>query len=366
MPAYKDKVKGTWYVSFYCENWTGKKEKKMKRGFKTKREALEWEMSFKQQQNGDMNMCFEDFLQIYQTDMKDRIKENTWLTKEHILYKKILPYFKGMRMNEIGTKHILAWQNEMLSRRDSHGQPYSPVYLKTLHNQLSAVFNHAVRYYGLKINPAAKVGNMGKAKSKEMLFWTKEEYLKFADVMMDKPISYYAFEMLYWCGIRLGELLALTPADFDFEKSTVSITKSYQRIKGRDVITDPKTPKSNRVIQMPKFLCEEMQDYLNSLYRIKPTDRMFGITKSYLHHEMDRGAAKAGVKRIRLHDLRHSHISLLIHMGFTALAIADRVGHESIDITYRYAHLFPSAQSEMAKQLDLQRMEEIKNVQKES
>ena len=362
MPAYKDKVKGTWYVSFYCENWTGKKEKKMKRGFKTKRDALEWEMSFKQQRTGDMDMGFEEFLQVYMVDMKDRIKENTWLTKEHILYKKLLPYFKNMKMSEIGTKQILAWQNAMLSYRDKHGEPYSPVYLKTLHNQLSAVFNHAVRYYGLKENPAAKVGNMGKAKSGEMLFWTKEEYLKFADVMMDKPLSYYAFEMLYWCGIRLGELLALTPADFDFEKQTVSISKSYQRLKGRDVITDPKTPKSNRVIQMPKFLCEEMQDYLHSLYRIKPTDRMFCITKSYLHHEMDRGSAAAGVKRIRLHDLRHSHISLLINMGFTALAIADRVGHESIDITYRYAHLFPSTQSEMAKQLDIQRMEEMKNV----
>ena len=142
--------------------------------------------------------------------------------------------------------------------------------------------------------------------------------------------------MLYWCGIREGELLALTPGDFDFEKQTVSISKSYQRIKGQDVVTDPKTAKSNRVIQMPAFLCEEMEDYIKSLYAAKPTDRIFPVTKSYLHREMDRGAKEAGVKRIRIHDLRHSHISLLIDMGFTALAIADRVGHESIDITYRY------------------------------
>ena len=174
---------------------------------------------------------------------------------------------------------------------------------------------------------------MGKPKGREMLFWTKAEYLKFAEAMMDKPLSYYAFEMLYWCGVREGELLALTPGDFDFEKQTVTISKSYQRIKGKDVITDPKTPKSNRVIQMPAFLCEEMRDYIKSLYGVKPTDRIFTVTKSYLHREMDRGAKEAGVKRIRIHDLRHSHISLLIDMGFTALAIADRVGHESIDIT---------------------------------
>ena len=169
---------------------------------------------------------------------------------------------------------------------------------------------------------------------------------------MDKPVSFYAFEMLYWCGIREGELLALTPSDFDFQKRTVSITKSYQRIHGQDLITTPKTPKSVRVVQMPQFLCDEIQDYLKQLYGIESNDRVFPITKSYLHREMDRGCKQTGVKRIRIHDLRHSHISLLIDMGFTALAIADRVGHESVDITYRYAHLFPNRQTEMANQLD--------------
>lgn len=88
---------------------------------------------------------------------------------------------------------------------------------------------------------------------------------------------------------------------------------------------------------------------------MKPTDRIFTVAKSYLHREMDRGAKETGVKRIRIHDLRHSHISLLIDMGFTALAIAERVGHESIDITYRYAHLFPTRQTEMADKLDMER-----------
>lgn len=193
---------------------------------------------------------------------------------------------------------------------------------------------------------------MGKAKAREMLFWTQEEYKKFSEEMMDKPVSFYAFEMLYWCGIREGELLALTPADFDFDRETVTISKSYQRIGGRDIITDPKTPKSNRTIKMPEFLCEEMQDYMKQLYRIGKNDRLFEVTKSYLHHEMDRGANAAGVKRIRIHDLRHSHISLLIEMGYSAVAIADRVGHESINITYNYAHLFPSTQSDMADKLN--------------
>ena len=229
------------------------------------------------------------------------------------------------------------------------------MYLKTVHNQLSAIFNHAVRYYNLRENPCKKAGSMGKKKNREMMFWTKEQYLKFAEVMMDKPMSFYAFEMLYWCGIREGELLALTPADFDFEKCTVTINKSYQRLNGQDLITTPKTEKSNRVITMPQFLAEEIQDYLKMLYGIGADDRMFTVTKSYLHREMDRGSKEAGVPRIRIHDIRHSAVSLLIDMGFSATAIADRVGHESIDITYNYAHLFPSKQAEMADKLNMER-----------
>ena len=170
--------------------------------------------------------------------------------------------------------------------------------------------------------------------------------------MMDKPISYYAFQMLYWTGIREGELLALTPADFDFEKGTVKISKTYQRIKGEDMITSPKTKKSNRTVQMPDFLCTEMQEFFDMQYGLKRKDRIFNITKSYLHHEMDRGSKAAGVKRIRIHDLRHSHVSLLINQGYQAAAIADRVGHETVEITDRYTHIYPSKQNEMANTLD--------------
>ena len=156
----------------------------------------------------------------------------------------------------------------------------------------------------------------------------------------------------------MGELLALTPSDFNFERKTVAINKSYQRIGKKDIVTSPKTEKSNRVINMPDFLCEEMQDYIKSLYGIAEDDRIFPISKSYLHHEMDRGAENAGVKRIPIHSIRHSHISLLIDLGFSAVAIADRVGHESIDITYNYAHMFPSAQLDMANKLNSERSDD--------
>ena len=351
MPIYKETKTNTWRVVFRYTNWRGQRKQSQKRGFSTKKEAQQWEREQMLKVNSDIDMTLASFVDTYTADMKNRDKENTWHTKEHIIRTKLLPYFGDRKMAEIVPRDIIAWQNEMLKGKDKNGRPYSPVYLKTLHNQLSSLFNHAVKYYGLRENPASKVGNMGKAQAKEMSFWTQEEYKKFSEEIMDKPLSFYAFEMLYWCGIREGELLALTPADFDFDKQTVSITKSFQRLNGRDIITDPKTPKSKRVIKLPDFLAEEMQDYIRQLYGIEKTDRLFDVTKSYLYREMIRGAEAAGVKRIRIHDLRHSHISLLIEMGFSAVAIADRVGHESIDITYRYAHLFPSTQSDMADKL---------------
>ena len=354
MPAYKDK-NNKWYVSFRYQDWTGKKVRKVKRGFETRREALEWERRFLLKENGSMDMPFGNFVEIYKEDLKERLKRSTWIMKISVIDQKILPYFKDKKINEIKASDVIAWQKEIMGYRDDNGEAFKPTYLKTIHNQLSAIFNHAVRYYELPSNPAAKAGNMGKEKTAEMLFWTKEEYMAFVEEIMDKPISYYAFEMLYWCGLRMGELLALTPKDFDFAEGIVRITKSYQRLEGKDMITDPKTERSNRNIKMPDFLVEEMQDYIKALYWAEEDTRLFPITKSYLHREMTRGCDASGVKRIRIHDLRHSHVSLLINMGFSAVAIADRVGHESIDITYRYAHLFPSTQKEIAKKLNLSR-----------
>lgn len=147
------------------------------------------------QKKADVIMQFKTFVELYEKDVRPSLKENTWLTKEHIINEKILPYFAKRRLCDITAKDIIAWQNEMRNATSKGGKKLSQTYLKTIHNQLSALFNHAVKFYGLKVNPAATVGNMGKAEYKEMLFWTTEEYTKFANEMMDKQLSYYAFFM---------------------------------------------------------------------------------------------------------------------------------------------------------------------------
>ena len=285
MAAFKNKDNGTWYVQFRYTDWKGERQQKLKRGFATKREALEWEREFLMEKQADVNMTFESFVALYEKDIKPKLKLNTWRTKESIIQKKILPYFAKRKLSEITSKDIMRWQNEIREMRDCHGKPLSKTYLKTVHNQLSAIFNHAARFYGLNLNPARQAGNMGAEERKEILFWTREEYARFSEAMMDKPLSFYAFEVLYWCGVREGELLALTPADFDFEKRTLTINKSYQRLNKQDVITTPKTPKSNRVIHMKDCVTEEIIEETNEETKLdgllKKMQRM--NSPGYLH-----------------------------------------------------------------------------------
>ena len=171
MPAYKDSKQGTWYASFYFENWQGVKQKKLKRGFATKKDALAWEREFLLQQAADLTMTLEAFVEIYITDKKKRLRENTWSTKEHIIRTKILPYFKEKRLSEIKPRDVIAWQNEMLNYRDKNGKAYSPTYLKTLHGQLSAILNHAVRvlWAEIKCSSHSRVYGVRKAQGDALL-----------------------------------------------------------------------------------------------------------------------------------------------------------------------------------------------------
>lgn len=321
-------------------------------GVPTELEAKLWESDFLSDKGSAMDMEFRKFVEVYADGIRPRLRESTWLSKERMISDKILPFFGLKLMCMVQPVDIIKWQNSLTEHVDAAGNHYKPTYLRTLNNQLNAIFNHAERYYGLKDNPMKRVDKMGGKTAEAMKFWTKDEYLRFSKAVSDKPMSFYAFEVLYWTGIRCGELLALTPSDFDLDASTLSVTKSYQRLQRCDVVTPPKTPNSVRKVQMPKFLCDEIAEFIGMRSDLGPEDRLFDTTKYYLGHELKCGSEAAGVKRIRVHDLRHSHVSLLIDMGFSALAIAGRLGHEAVDIMYRYAHLFPTKQQDMANALD--------------
>lgn len=345
MHLEKNTQKGTWLVRFYYTDWQGIRHKKTRSGFSRKRDAVAWANEFLAKLDCDLNISFRQFTEIYFEDVSHRLKQSTIYIKQKIFTTKLLPYFGNKTMSEITAPNIRHWQNEMMK------QNYAPTYLKSINNQLVAIFSYAERYYDLKSNPCRKAGTMGRCDAGEMKFWTKNEYMHFIRYV-DSPLYHAIFQMLYWTGMRIGELLALTRTDFNFQAGTVSISKSYRRFQGEDIITAPKTDRSNRLVSLPPFLLLE----INELFRqnkTHPSHRVFYISKSVIARYMDVRVKRAGVRRIRIHDLRHSHASLLIEMGCPTLEIAERLGHAKVETTLNtYSHLYPHRQTMLANRLE--------------
>lgn len=294
-------------------------------------------------------MSLSDFTKLYCQDMKHRLRPSTYYIKKQLIYQKIIPYLGSLPLYAIRTSHIRAWQNHLISAKKSDGQSFSPTYLKTINNQLNAIFNYAVKFYNLPDNPCRRTGSIGKSAAKEMQFWTREEFNTFICSVPENSLEHAAFMLLYYSGMRIGEMLALTAEDIDLENGIITISKSYQRLGGEDIISAPKTPKSNRVITIPKFLSRELAVVLNK----EKSSRIFTFRREHLTSTLNNYASIGGVKRIRLHDLRHSHASLLIEMGFDPLLISDRLGHEKVATTLNiYSHLYPNKQKVVAERLD--------------
>ena len=199
MSAYKDKTQGTWYVSFRYIDWTGKKTQKLKRGFKTKKEALNYEKEFMRKTAADMKMEMNSFIQVYFEDKKNELKENSIRNKQHMMNKHIVPYFGTRKMNEITPAEIIQWQNTIQEKG------YSKTYERMIQNQLNALFNHAQKIYNLKENPCKKVKKMGKSDANKLEFWTKAEYDRFIAGIEPGSEDYLIFEILFWTGIREGD-----------------------------------------------------------------------------------------------------------------------------------------------------------------
>ena len=350
MPVYKDEYgRKTWYCKIRYTDWTGNVRNHKKRGFLKKSDAVQYERDFLAKQNGGCEMSFGNMVYIYLTDCKSRLRQTTYEGKSQIIETKILPFFSKLQLDAITPADVRRWQNALL---DDEAE-YSPTYLKTIHNQLSAIFNFAVKYYGLKNNPAAIAGSIGKKQANSMQFWTQDEFLAFSEAISNNPSAYAIFNTLFWTGMRSGELLALTLNDIHFETKNISINKTYTRLNGEDIINPPKTSKSNREITVPDFLLDILRDYSARLVDYEPHERLFAYSKHYLNKEMEKGCKLSGVKKIRVHDIRHSHASLLIEMGFSPLLVSERLGHENIQTTLQtYSHLYPDRHGEVSDRLN--------------
>ena len=363
MPALKYQTKSgktKWATSFYYTDWLGQKIHKYKRGFDTRREALEWERRFLDTKSKDPTITFEALAQKYFEENDERLKPTTLSNKEAIFDGKLKPFFGEMRICDIDPAMVMRWQNELLAYRDEKGRPYSPTYVNKIHSQLSAVMNYAVKFYGLPSNPCRAAGSIGKSNADEMNIWTKEQFDRFLE-HEGKRMYRLIYSTLFYSGIREAELLALTPADvYD---DLLDINKNYAKVDGREYFLTPKTARSARKVTIPESLYKELRDYIRDC-AIGDEERIFDRTKHAVLNEFHRATKRAGLPQIRIHDLRHSHVALLIHLGFSIEEISDRLGHESATITWKtYAHLYPGKDVALAKRLEKERNASITGLQ---
>ncbi len=351
MPATKDK-NGTWVSRFYYLTYTGEKKQSFKRGFKTKKEALEYEREFLSTKNFSSNIKLKKLAELYLDDIKHRLKETTLLSKKGIIDDKIIPVLGERNIEDITPVVVRQFQNELLAYKDKNGNGYKPTYLKLLNNCLSTILNYAVKFHDLSSNPCVKAGSIGKKSAGEMHIWTVEEFEKFINVVKD-PELFVAYNMLFWTGMRIGELLALTYEDIDFNNCSIKINKTYSKKNGKILITTPKTPGSKRVVSVTENIIKIIKEYRAKIYDSKSTDRIFNYHVEHYRKKMKDYAKEVNIKIIRVHDLRHSHASLLIHLGVNPVAISKRLGHDRLDTTLNtYSHLYADSNDELIKKLE--------------
>ena len=209
-----------------------------------------------------------------------------------------------------------------------------------------------MKFYGLKQNPARLAGSIGEFKGTSSDFWTVEE---FNAAMSFTPEPFRtAFFLFFYSGLRRGELLALNIGDYDAAAKTITVTKSLERVKGINRIGEPKNKQSIRTVTIPPSIASMLDEYIKTIYEPSPNEPLWPtITGDHLAYRLEQAAKKAGVKKIRLHDLRHSHAALLIDLDVNILAISKRLGHKDIKTTLNvYGHLYKEHAEQIAKTLE--------------
>lgn len=354
MPSYKYTAGGAvrWRCAFYYRDYTGRNVKKKKSGFLTKREADAWEKSFLLKRSGGTSMTFAQLLEVYLEDARHRLKPSTVYTTGNLLRSSVLPTFGAVPVGDITPAAVRAWENNLLA-----GGRFARSTLAEMRAAFSKVLNFAVRLYGLNQNPVKAAGPFveqgGRRQEDSLHVWTREQFDAFITSGL-APEYITLFSVLFWTGCRIGEALALTVADIDFDTSTMAITKDCINVYPGGVRAQkPKTAASVRRVTMPAQLVEVLKDWIRETDATRPADMLFRLrihnTAGTILHS---GAARAGLPPIRVHDLRHSHASMLINMGFPPIVIRDRLGHKNIQTTLNiYAHLYPRAMDSVAARL---------------
>lgn len=354
---YEKLPSGMWSVRFREDTLTGTKNKRLS-GFKTKKDAADAYAKYINEKKlittNVNNVTINELIDSYNAYAKSRTKESTQYEIKKLQEHYIIPYFKNKHIKEIDKKSIAMWQQNLNNLNLSYS------YKTKIRIILSSIFKHAVFYFDLPANPVSQVPafrNMDK--KQEMQIWSVEEFKKFISVV-DNIVYKSLFSALYLCGLRKGESLALTWNDIDFNNQIINIDKSLTRkVEGQAfTITTPKNASSVRKIKFSNnllYVLQELKKHSNN----QNNDFVFSfkektpIAENTLTRKFYAYCDIASVKRIRLHDLRHSHASYLISQGVDIVSIANRLGHSDIEQTLNtYSHIMPDNEKRLIEKLN--------------
>lgn len=343
MTIYKDEKRGTYYFVVRVKQNDGTIKQVKRRGFKTKPEAKRAEALALVNNEQTNSLTFQEAAINYFNWYCQRRKQSSINVIKNIIFNHLIKEFGSTKLDKITPVHVMKFQNKIINN-------YSPDFLKKIHTTLSAVFNFAIKFNGHSSNPAKITGNFELETNKRMNYWEFNEFKEFINVV-DELLYKAFFFTLYYSGARKGELLALTWNDVDFNNCSIDINKTeYNR-----QITKPKTKASNRVILLPDFVIDLLLKLKTDAEKAAPVKNdyvVFGeIYNSISTTTLDRKYAsyiqKSKVKKILLHEFRHSHASYLINKGVSPLVVAQRLGHSDVATTLNtYSHLYPSKQTE--------------------
>lgn len=353
---------GRWYISFRFKDQNGVIKQKKKTGFKLKTEAIEWKKIFFKQLN-KKNCCFETLLESFLQDLKIRCKATTYKSTKSLIYKWILPIFKDTNIHEISLIKLRKWQNDLIENKELKATTKHKV-----NSKFSTLLNYAVSYFDLNNNPFTKLRlSIYDEDKTHVSIWNYEEYKQFRSfVAANEKFKNLVlmFDILYFTGIRRGELLALRYQDLDLANKIIFIRAN--RTDGKGGLSTTKTKNSQRTVLIPDFLVNCLTEYILNNNDGESELLFQTYTPSKLSYNFkiiqQCCSEKLNLPRIRLHDLRHSHASLLLDMGISYQAVAERLGHSNVQMVIRtYAHLFAKRKTEVVDKLNTLTCGDINN-----
>ena len=340
MAVYFDEKQRTWYCKFRYTDWTGESKSTSKRGFKLKRDAAQYEKEFKEQSRERPKMTVSQLADAYLADYKANRKATSYSLTEGNIRKYVIPKLGNVPIDEITPIMIKNWQNYLLTLGKSQSS------IKANNTSFNSMLNWAVKYYGLRSNPFKTTGITGKIRQR-LEFLEEDEWKRLDGVIEDK-FDKALFNLLFFSGMRIGEVRALTRDDIDFGTNTISISKTYNLASG---ISTPKTKNSTRKVVIPERACQQVRELFDSFYELPKYPFQFRMPRTVAVH-LKSYCEKAGVPIITPHGFRHSHASMLIRKQVPINAVASRLGDTVAEVLRTYSHCYKEQDSEIAALLE--------------